>query len=101
MKIELIYFNGCPNINLARENIKKALADIGDKIKWDEWEQSDPNAPDYIRQYGSPTILVNGKDVVGSPSDTCSANSCRLYENGSAPSIDIIKSAINSGGCCS
>lgn len=99
MKIELIYFNGCPNIEPARENIREALLASELDIKWLEWEQSDKEAPEYTQQYGSPTVLVNGKDVAGGSDDCCAPNSCRLYENGNAPSVDMIKSALTKG-CC-
>ncbi|MBI1215482.1 MAG: hypothetical protein GC185_06665 [Alphaproteobacteria bacterium] len=92
MKTELIYFEGCPNAAFARENLRKAL-DAGDGAEWTEWEQSDENAPDYVRQYGSPTILVDGKDIAGGPSDCCAAHSCRLYEGG-VPSVDMIRKAL-------
>lgn len=96
MKIEMIYFKGCPNVGKARENLKKALDDSGAPAEWAEWEQSDNNAPDYAQQYGSPTILVNGKDIMGGPGDCCAPDSCRIYEGG-APSVEMIKSAIKIG----
>lgn len=100
MKIELIYFNGCPNIEPARENIRNALTESNLDVQWLEWEQSDKSAPDYTKQYGSPTILVDSKDVAGGPDDCCAPNSCRLYENGRAPSVEMITSALKKE-CCS
>ena len=93
--MELIYFNGCPNVDLARKNIKKALEDTGWKAQWDEWEHNNSKAPSYVQQYGSPTILVDGKDIAGGPGDCCAPNSCRIYADGGVPSVDMIKSAIS------
>ncbi len=100
MKIELIYFDGCPNVGLAREHIKQAFTAIGIDEQWQEWEQGNPDAPDYVQQYGSPTILVDGKDIAGGPGDCCAPNSCRIYEGGNAPSVEMIKTAIGAR-CCS
>jgi len=98
MKIELIYFDGCPNADKARENIRKAFAAAGIDMGWTEWEQSNPEAPEHVHQYGSPTILVNGKDVAGGPGDCCAPNSCRIYDGG-APSVALIQSKLDKR-CC-
>lgn len=94
MKIELIYFNGCPNVDPARKNLKEAFEATGIKSNWDEWEHGNPEAPDYVLEYGSPTILIDGKDVARGPEGDLSPNSCRLYEGGGAPSVKMIKAAI-------
>ena len=106
MKIELVYFEGCPNIDATRNNIKAALEKLGKEAKWDEWAHGDGNAPEYIMQYGSPTVLVCEKDVAGGPKDCCAPNSCRVYEEGGAPSVDAIIAMIEecnettNGKCC-
>jgi len=81
-----------------RENLRKAFETSGIKAEWTEWEQSNENAPDYARQYGSPTILVDGKDIAGGPGDCCAPESCRIYEGG-VPSVEMIQTALNKG-CC-
>lgn len=83
MKIELIYEKTCPNINAAREQLLKALYKADMVLHWNEWEISDNETPDYARNYGSPTILVNGIDVAGEK-PVENAICCRLYtdENG-------------------
>ncbi len=80
MKIELIFERSCPNIQAARDQLQQALQTAGQDPCWQEWESSDPAVPDYVRAYGSPTILVNGKDVSGAKA-TDSAVCCRIYQN--------------------
>jgi hypothetical protein len=46
--------------------------------KWVEWDRSDLNAPGYVQKYGSPSILVNGKDFCGI-TEEISGPSCRIY----------------------
>jgi len=79
MKVELIYFSGCPNIALARERLLRAFALSGLAPKWQEWERSDPAAPAYVRAWGSPTILVVGRDVTGMEPSVDDAGACRVY----------------------
>ncbi|MDA0350221.1 MAG: MerC domain-containing protein [Verrucomicrobia bacterium] len=100
MKVELIYDLDCPNVLEARTQLQRAFVEARIPAKWTEWEKSSPDSPDYVRGYGSPTILVNGKDVDGvSPSDGIS--SCRLYQNKSraaqkTPDVETIASALRS-----
>lgn len=78
MKVELIYERTCPNISAARTRLIEAFQSTDLQPKWYEWEVSQPDTPEYARKFGSPTILVDGRDVSG---DCCpsSGNSCRLY----------------------
>lgn len=96
MKIELVYFAGCPNAAAARANLKTACLALGLKPKWTELDQNDSNAPDYAMRFGSPSILVEGQDVAGGPGECCTPKSCRVYEGGgNAPDVEMIKAALN------
>lgn len=79
--VELIYFAGCPNINDARSQLLKAFKLAGLPPEWIEWDNQSADAPAYTRQYGSPTILVKGKDVMQSE-DSQDAACCRVYSTG-------------------
>lgn len=95
---ELIYDGDCPNVEAAREQLKSALTKAGFKTRWQEWVRSDAASPDYVKKYGSPTILIDGKDVAGAlPGD---GKSCRVYSdsNGSlsgVPSPEAIASVLS------
>ena len=78
MNVELIYERTCPNIEAARTRLVQAFHRAHIPPNWCEWEVSQPETPEYARQYGSPTILVDGNDVSGD-GDQASGNSCRLY----------------------
>jgi len=75
--VELIYFKGCPNIKAARQQLLKAFKLAELPPEWVEWDNQAEDAPDYTRQYGSPTILVKGKDV--SQNENSDAACCRVY----------------------
>ena len=96
--VELIYDADCPNVGAAREQLESALAEVGRDRTWRDWDRSDPASPSYVQSYGSPTILVDGRDVAGaSPSD--GADCCRLYgisegQIQGVPSVEMIASAL-------
>lgn len=79
-EIELIYDRDCPNVPETRALIARVLNDLRLPTKWREWDRADPASPAYARQCGSPTVLVNGRDVAGglSPDASC----CRVYVEG-------------------
>ena len=81
VKIELVYDSLCPNVEEARERIRKVLSELNMPHEWSEWDRANPKAPEYVKNYGSPTILVNGKDVA-TITDKTTGDSCRLYGNG-------------------
>lgn len=101
-RIELIFFDGCPNAEQARENLRA----IPGVVSWVEWNLSSPDTPDRFRRYGSPTVLVDGRDVTSEAAsgegdgtgagdsaagDEREAMSCRTH---GAPSTDIIRRAL-------
>jgi hypothetical protein len=65
--VDLVYADDCPNVSLARANLLIAFGRAGVKPKWSEHRIGDPEAPARTRGYGSPTILVDGRDVAGLP----------------------------------
>lgn len=77
--IEFIYDRDCPNVEGARAALRDALLTLKREAMWREWDRADEHAPEYVRAYGSPTILVNGKDIAGMPPGDASA--CRIYRN--------------------
>ncbi len=82
--IELVFDGDCPNVPAARDALRGVLAELNLPVEWQEWDRAEPNAPDHVKQYGSPTILVNGRDVSERAASDPAANdaaskSCRVY----------------------
>lgn len=65
MRIELVYFDGCPHVAAARARLRAVLASLGSSAAWTEWETGDASTPEGVRGYSSPTVLVDGVDVEG------------------------------------
>jgi mercuric ion transport protein len=88
MKIQLLYFDGCPNVDAARAAVRQAIALEAVDVELEEIDVEASTAPAWARAWGSPTILVDGHDVAGqSPSGSYC---CRLYAGG-VPSVDAVR----------
>jgi mercuric ion transport protein len=100
MKVELIYDTDCPNVAETRANLLQAFASARVEAKWTEWERSSPSSPAYVASFGSPTVLVEGRDVADeNPEEHISR--CRLYASvegsySGAPSVDLMKASFAS-----
>lgn len=101
-RIELIYDRDCPNIAATRKVLLRALAEKGLPASWTEWDRRAAESPPYVTPYPSPTILVNGRAVSG-PGEGEGAESCRLYDHGSAglrgvPPVALVVRALQGSG---
>lgn len=80
MKVELIWDAECPNVRATRANLKQAFSAADIQADWQEWDRDDPEAPVYVQNYGSPTILIDGRDVAKlRASRFADGNCCRVY----------------------
>ena len=77
-RVDLIFEATCPNVDLARSRLRSAFFAAAMWPRWNEWAEDGVDTPDEFRGLGSPTILVNGKDVSPSKQEPA-AGSCRLY----------------------
>ena len=78
MQVEFIWDPECPNVRKARANLMRAFSRTEVPARWQEWRRDDPDAPEYVKHFGSPTILVDGVDVDELPADA-DGNCCRIY----------------------
>jgi hypothetical protein len=88
--IELVYFEGCPNAERARENLRSALEVVGAHTDWDEWDLALEATPQRYHRHGSPTVLVDGRDVTGDGAGAV-AMACR---SDGAPSVSTIAESL-------
>jgi hypothetical protein len=76
--VVLLYERSCPNVPEARINLLRAFAAARLPASWREVDLDAPETPEQWRAMGSPTILVDGADVVGGT--PAGGATCRLYE---------------------
>ncbi|HVA67092.1 MAG TPA: MerC family mercury resistance protein [Elusimicrobiota bacterium] len=86
-RIQLLYFEGCPNVEKARQNLKIALSRAGLAATWEEIDIRAENAPNKWRGFSSPTVLINGRDIATGAAEAEGSGACRF---GGAPGIDLI-----------
>ena len=97
MRIQLLSFPGCPNVGAAREMLCAVLASAQIDETVEEVDTTSPDTPETLRGWGSPTILVNGRDVGGQ--EAPSGAGCRIYrdEAGSlcrTPPVALLRAAL-------
>jgi len=83
MKIEILYFEGCPNHRPAAERVQAVLREEGITAEVAEVSVADEAAARLLGFLGSPTIRVNGLDV--EPAARASKEfgmMCRTYVHG-------------------
>jgi len=99
--VDLIYDRDCPHAAQTRAHLRAAFTEVGLPQRWLEWDRGEAATPLELRRYGSPTILVNGRDVAGRIEPTSADSNCRLYGTPSGglagvPSIGLIAAALRS-----
>ena len=93
MRIELLYVPGCPHYLPARRCIQAALETLGIEAEVIERKVSDIEEAKAIHFPGSPTIRVNGVDVVPA-SDGNVGLSCRLYNGTGEVAMQTVREAV-------
>ncbi len=76
IRVQFLAFDGCPLAVTARQALEQALA----QCEIEDYEEVDilhPDVSDELREWGSPTILINGADVSGRPKGD--GIGCRIY----------------------
>jgi hypothetical protein len=94
LEVEFVFDKDCPNIKEARANLMKAFSKMKLSAQWKEWDRNSNKSPDYARKYGSPTVLINGKDIADVLPES-NANCCRLYNGKGVPSVQLISSKLS------
>jgi hypothetical protein len=78
MEIELLYFEGCQGQKKARPLLDEVLAEEGIRVPVHFTKMRDQAHAVAQRFQGSPTIRINGRDLV-EQADTDYALRCRVY----------------------
>lgn len=98
MIFDIVHVPDCPNVTVVRDRLRQAVECTGVVATIRTTEVSTPAEATQIGMHGSPTILLDGRDLfpgtAGQPS-----LSCRLYLVGTAiegaPSTSQIAAAID------
>lgn len=92
MNVTVLYFDGCPNWELARERAEEALRVVGAPGAVELQRVESFEDAERVGFAGSPTILIDGEDRF--PGAGQAAMACRLYDGDHAPSVDALVEAV-------
>jgi len=93
VKLEFQYFEGCPNHTKMQNNISEAIKGLEDKIDLRKILVEDEETAKQVGFCGSPTLLIDGEDIIGMPIPEQPKLACRFYPTG-IPSSQEIKNVI-------
>jgi hypothetical protein len=88
LKIQVLGFSGCPGQPVLKERLQLALKQSNIDATVEDIDLGRLPATDPRLGWGSPTILVDGRDLFGVPRKSGPELTCRGYNNGIWPSED-------------
>ena len=98
MDADLLYFDDCPNWQVAERHLKSLAAERGDLAIRHHIVDTVDEA-ERVGFRGSPTILLNGVDPFAGELDLVGALSCRVYQTpaglAGSPTIEQLRDALN------
>lgn len=87
MRIQLLYFDGCPNWLVMHERLREAAASVVGDCDIELVEVLSPEMAVDWGFHGSPSVLVDGTDLFAEPGAPVGL-ACRLY-----PTLDGVRGA--------
>src|SRR5262249_32687448 len=95
MKVEVLYLAGCPNRGPTVELAKQVIADLGVDASVEEVEVQGADEAERLRFLGSPTVVVNGRDIEpGARRRTDFGFCCRTYDGRGTPPRQLLEDAL-------
>ena len=78
MKVELFYFDGCPNWAVADQRLSEALTGVGIDVAVERRRVTTPTQADEVGFTGSPTIRIDDRDPFATDEEQVGL-ACRVY----------------------
>lgn len=102
MQVTFLYFEGCPSYQPALARLRQVMAEEGITAEIEIVKVETEEQAQRWHFIGSPTILVNGRDIDPPPLDSWYGLTCRAYqwEDGRIsplPSPEMIRQALRQG----
>jgi hypothetical protein len=82
VKVEVLYFAGCPNHVPTVERVREVLAQEGTPADIVEIEVTDAATAQQVGFLGSPSIRVDGQDIEPGAQGCAFGMMCRTYDDG-------------------
>jgi hypothetical protein len=101
VRVELLYFDGCPSYTAAEERLRHVLREQGLKAHIEMVRVQTDEEARRLRFPGSPTIRVDGRDLFPTGERVEGALGCRIYPTpeglAGAPTVGMIERALAHG----
>ncbi len=98
MKVEVLYFKGCPHHEPAVELTKQVVSELGLGVSVEEVEVTNGDEANRLRFLGSPSVHVDGVDIDPEARvRTEYAMSCRMYGQSGVPPRELLEAALKGG----
>ena len=98
MKVELFYFDGCPNWTVADQRLSEALTRLGLDVTVERRRVTTPTQADEVGFTGSPTIRIDDRDPFASGEEQVGL-ACRLFATptgwGGSPTVQQLVEALS------
>ncbi|GMU95026.1 DUF2703 domain-containing protein [Ignavibacterium sp.] len=91
--LEFQYFEGCPNHLKMQKSLSEAIKGLEEKVELQKILVEDEVSAMQFKFRGSPTLLINGEDLLGMPAPENPTLACRYYSQG-IPTSDEIRQKI-------
>lgn len=102
MKIELLYFDGCPTYKRAEEVLREALAESGMESRVETVAVNTDEEARRLRFPGSPTIRIDGRDLFPVEEREDWRLGCRVYATPEglkgSPTTEMIRESLPTAG---
>ena len=99
MKIQVLYFQGCPNHMPTVDLARQVVAEIGLDAEVEQVEVTSGDDAAEVRFLGSPTVLVDGVDIEPAARGRSDFGfSCRTYDGAGVPPREMMLAAVASAG---
>jgi hypothetical protein len=99
MRVEVLYFDGCPTYRAAEETLRRVLAQEGAEAEVELVAVDTDEEAQRLRFPGSPTIRVDGEDLFPVPDRAGYALGCRMYATPEglkgSPTAEMLKEALS------
>ena len=97
--VELLYFDGCPNHDAARDLVERVASQIGVEVNLRLVKVTSAEDAERLRFLGSPSVRVNGHDVEPGADDLDTfVFACRVYRTADGllgtPSEECVQAAL-------
>ena len=95
MRIEILFFEGCPNLGPTLALAREAVGELGLETAIREVRVDTPEDAARERFLGSPSVRVNGQDVEPEARGrTDFSMSCRVYGGRGVPPKELLTAAL-------